>query len=171
MPGPFGPEFENGTPPPLIAPGQDAEDSDRQKDHDAILALFNPELRAILSRIPVRVADTSPYLGFYSFPNGGRGEIGISRYVGSGYGSVLRQELLHGANYEYEPFVSDLRRNMRGLFDALLSAYGGNIPPSLLQDPVHAFTFGAEQSLTNAENTPLDLYRYFLPLRQGVLTD
>ena len=178
------PEDGPRIPPPIsrpLRPPTTADDIDRQKDTERILALFNPELRAILSGIPVeRVPSlqatyrgrTAPVLGLYipAESSGGRGRIQMVEPQ-EDYESLLLEELLHGANFEYEPYLRDAQQNWQGLFGPLSEAFGGRMPQQYLDDPPHAFTFGAQQSLRNAPNVPLDLYRYFLPLRQGVLTD
>ena len=175
-----GPRIPPPGPRPL-RPITAADDIDRQRDTERILAMFNPELRSILSGIPVeRVPSlqatyrgrTTPVLGLYTSSGtpGGRGRIQMVEPQ-EDYESILLEELLHGANFEYDPYLRDAQQNWQGLYGPLLEAFGGRIPQQYLDDPPHAFTFGAEQSLRNARNTPLDLYRYFLPLRQGVLTD
>ena len=144
------------------------------------MAMFSPELRAILSRIPIqRVPNITPYVyqgrrvdpaGTYYESESGPGRIEM-REDAQDYAGLLLEELLHGAHSEYEPFARDKRRNFQGLWDVLSSLYRGRVPDQLAYDPPHAFTGMAAQSLTNAPNVPLDIYRYFLPLRQGVLTD
>ena len=144
------------------------------------MAMFSPEFRSVLSRIPIqRVPSIAPYeyrgrrvepAGTYDESPSGPGRIRI-RQDAQDYAGLLLEELLHAAHSEYEPFAQDKRRNFQSLWDMLYGVYGGRVPDQLAQDPPHAFTGIGAQSLTNAPNVPLDLYRYFLPLRQGVLTD
>lgn len=140
-------------PPPIEAPAP------------RLIAPFTPELRSILSGARVLREPSVPSLGRYM----GNGQIRLQSGIPN-YDEVLGHELMHMTNYEYEPFAADQRTNWSGLGRAIASSYG-SIPPSLLNDPPHAFVWLGQQSMSDPAATPLDIYRYFLPLRQGVLTD
>lgn len=146
-------------PPPIERPAPD------------ILANFNPELRFILEQVPIERPLWDKHQGFYHYPTQeARSRITIPQNSPPQLRRrIEREELLHAANFEYEPFAEDARKNWQGLYDALLRSYGG--PGRYATDPAHAFTAGAETFFDSPNSMPHDIYRYYLPLKQGVLTD
>ena len=73
---------------------------------------------------------------------------------------------MHGANWEYGPYADEPANNWPRRAAAL-----GTIPPRYRDDGAHAFSDLGEMALRDPRFMPADLYRYYLPLRQGVLTD
>lgn len=147
-----------------------ADGVDREKDRERILGRFHPELRSELAGIEVRATRDGP-LGWYAYPTA-TSPSRIDIREDANFEEVLGHELLHGANFQYKPFRDDAGAGFPRFWRAIAADYGAT-PQAWQQfagDPFHAFTYLAGLALTEPEKVGLNVYRYFLPLRQ-VVTD